>query len=57
MSGLTTTGATVIRDLDSTSNQFYLESYVAMAWGHRDNCNSNSNFSNFKNWRNATFSN
>ena len=39
MSGITTTGSTIISDLRKhTKRNFILESNFTMAWGHRNNC-------------------
>ena len=55
MSGLTTTGATVIEDLDNTAKSILLmEGNASMAWWYWNNCNCYSYFPDFKNWWNAS---
>ena len=58
MSGLTTTGATVIRDLDNTSKSILLwRAMLQWLGGIGIIVIAIAIFSNLKNWGNATFSN
>ena len=57
MSGLTTTGATVIQNLDTTSESILnLEGNASMAWRNWYNCDCYCYISNIKNRWYATFS-
>ena len=54
VSGITTTGSTVISNLDRFIRRYLnLAFIITMVWRNWNNCISSSNFTNITNWRNA----
>ena len=53
MSGITTTGSTIIENLDKTPKSILMESNYAMAGGYRNYCDGNYRIASSKSWRHA----
>ena len=53
MSGITTTGSTIISNLERCQKVFYYGEHTSMVRWNRNNCNGNYLNANYECWRNA----